>query len=80
MQVYLDHLNLLYVAFTRPKDRLYVFAQHPPKEALKTVSDLLYQTFSEAQGAIDTPNPWQGAWDMATGTFEMGTSQPVTVD
>ncbi|MHA7877457.1 MAG: UvrD-helicase domain-containing protein [Bacteroidota bacterium] len=78
IQAYLDHLNLLYVAFTRPQDRLYVFAQHPPKTGLKTTADLLYQTFVSTQEATDMPNTWQHAWDMAAGKFEMGAAPTVS--
>jgi len=40
---YLDNLNLLYVAFTRPQYRLYVLtkAQEPPKNGIKSISHLL---------------------------------------
>jgi ATP-dependent exoDNAse (exonuclease V) beta subunit len=44
IQVYLDHLNLLYVAFTRAEDRLYAFAEQPSKNRLETMADLVYQT------------------------------------
>lgn len=80
MQAYLDHLNLLYVAFTRPKDRLYVFAQHPLKTGLKTTSDLLYQTFVATQEDTHVSDMWKNAWNMTTGTFEMGALQPVVED
>lgn len=67
MQAYLDHLNLLYVAFTRPEDRLYVLAQRPPKAALKTTADLLYQTI--VQGANES---WNHSWDDDAGVLEIG--------
>ncbi|MEM9417201.1 MAG: UvrD-helicase domain-containing protein [Bacteroidota bacterium] len=73
MQAYLDHLNLLYVAFTRPEDRLYVLAQRPPKTALKTIADLLYQTI--VQGADES---WSHSWDDGAGVLEIGI--PVTQD
>lgn len=74
MQVYLDHLNLLYVAFTRPQDRLYVFAQYPPKSALKTISDVAFQTFVTTQTeAADEKQASQGfSWDPTLGVFTMG--------
>lgn len=78
MQAYLDHLNLLYVAFTRPIDRLYAFAPCPGKTTYKAVSDLLYQTFSEVQVTCDAPNDLKNAWDAAVGVFEMGTPLPVS--
>jgi ATP-dependent exoDNAse (exonuclease V) beta subunit len=46
MQVYLDHFNLLYVAFTRAEDRLYVFTHQAESNKLTTTSDLLYQTIA----------------------------------
>jgi ATP-dependent exoDNAse (exonuclease V) beta subunit len=41
----LDMMNLLYVVMTRPTDRLYIFAQRPPKksDAAVSVSGLLKQ-------------------------------------
>lgn len=77
MQAYLDHLNLLYVALTRPEDRLYVFAQRPPKVALETTSDLLYQTLSQAQETDVGPKAWDHCWDVTTGVLAIGTPQPV---
>jgi ATP-dependent helicase/nuclease subunit A len=74
MQAYLDHFNLLYVAFTRPEDRLYAFAQHPAKAALKTTADLLYHTFTAALDTTNMPVIWKRAWDDTTGTFEMRTT------
>lgn len=47
---YIDNLNLLYVAFTRAKHRLIVFAPKPDvkkRDVLKNTSDLLWQTISE---------------------------------
>ena len=75
MQAYLDHLNLLYVAFTRPKDRLYVFAPFSTKTALKTTADLLYQTFVATQEDTHVSETWKSAWNRATGVFEMGVTQ-----
>jgi ATP-dependent exoDNAse (exonuclease V) beta subunit len=79
MQAYLDHLNLLYVAFTRPEDQLYVFAQRPAKIAIKTTSDLLYQTFSKTQETTTFPKPWDRCWDVTQGVLEMGTTKPLAV-
>jgi ATP-dependent helicase/nuclease subunit A len=76
IQVYLDHLNLLYVAFTRPADQLYVFAQRPAKMVLKTTSDLLYQTFSKTQEVDTFSKSWACFWDASRGVLEMGTTRP----
>jgi ATP-dependent helicase/nuclease subunit A len=79
IQVYLDHLNLLYVAFTRPEDQLYVFAQRPAKMAMKTTSDLLYQTFSKTKETDTFSTPWAHCWDVSRGVLEMGITQPMVV-
>ena len=77
IQAYLDHLNLLYVAFTRPEDRLYVFSQRPPKVVLKTTSDLMYQTFLPTQEVATAPKAWDRGWNVTTGVLEMGIAQPL---
>ena len=51
MQIYLDNINLLYVALTRPEEALYIYAPLPKfnkkdgSYGIKKVSDLLYQLF-----------------------------------
>jgi ATP-dependent helicase/nuclease subunit A len=45
---YIDNLNLLYVAFTRAKHRLIIFAPTPAKpETIGNVSDLLWQSIED---------------------------------
>lgn len=45
---YIDNLNLLYVAFTRAKHRLILFARKPNKpDPVATVADLLWRSISE---------------------------------
>ncbi|WP_339044747.1 UvrD-helicase domain-containing protein [Cardinium endosymbiont of Tipula unca] len=45
MQIYLDNLNLLYVAFTRGQSKLYIMSPLPEKmENMDTVADLVYQS------------------------------------
>lgn len=49
LYTYIDHLNLLYVAFTRAKHRLIGFAPKPKKEdSLRFVSELLWTSISAA--------------------------------
>jgi len=44
IQTHLDNINLLYVAFTRAKERLYIMAPLPKKTTeMNTIADLLYQ-------------------------------------
>lgn len=46
---YIDNLNLLYVAFTRPKHRLIVFAPIPRKpENISDVADLLWRGITDS--------------------------------
>lgn len=81
MQAHLDHLNLLYVALTRPEERLYVFAPRPSKALLKTTADLLYQTLEQASSSMDSPNvhhAWADGWNASAGTLEMGQAAPKT--
>ena len=44
---YLDNLNLLYVAFTRPKERLYLFTTET--EETKNVTRIIYERFKEIE-------------------------------
>lgn len=75
---YLDNLNLLYVAFTRAVEGLFVFAELPPKDNnLKNVGDLLLTAL--ADGKIpkvpdDTKEiiPLQKNWDDDEKKFQIG--------
>ncbi len=40
-RVYIDHLNLMYVAFTRAMDGLFIFAPLPAREKLTDAADML---------------------------------------
>ncbi len=62
MQVFVDNLNLLYVAFTRSEEELHVCAPMPGesrknKDSVKSVSELLYIILSEYSG----PHTYAGA-------------------
>lgn len=46
----LDNLNLLYVAFTRPKERLYILTGRPSKKESKNIGAWM-QKFFDSQGA-----------------------------
>lgn len=71
IKIHLDHLNLLYVAFTRPEDRLYVFAPHTLKDQMKRVSDLLYQTLRKTPSGRATSTKWKKAWDVHFHQFNL---------
>ena len=58
MQVFVDNLNLLYVAFTRPEEELHVFTPLPDenrkdKEKIRSVSDILYPVLTGISGPRD---------------------------
>jgi len=58
---FLENMNLMYVAFTRPTDRLYVIGQHMDwhkKDAQKTVSYWLYE-YLNSDEARATGCGWQ---------------------
>lgn len=62
LKAYLDNLNLLYVAFTRPIDRLIVFAPLPRSSGkLNAVNELVYSYASE-----------QSQWNGGTSEFRLG--------
>ena len=44
---YIDNLNIAYVAFTRAKSELFVFAEEPTTSGIKTIGDLLYAVLQE---------------------------------
>lgn len=53
--MYVDSLNLLYVALTRPVDELHVYCPMPDvtKNTVKTVGDLLYYSITDAANSDD---------------------------
>lgn len=63
---YIDNLNLLYVAFTRPKHRLIAFAPIPAKpETISDVADLLWRSITD-------PAPLPASISGTSTTFEHG--------
>jgi ATP-dependent exoDNAse (exonuclease V) beta subunit len=76
----LDNLNLLYVAFTRPVEKLYLYAQLPPPNKKKgeekklTVAALLYAFFSNKTEEPKDKNfiPLASHWDSAQNLFCFG--------
>jgi ATP-dependent exoDNAse (exonuclease V) beta subunit len=45
-RVYVDHLNLMYVAFTRAMEGLFIFAPLPSRDKLTDAADMLYKVTS----------------------------------
>ena len=64
----LDSLNLLYVAMTRPEERLYIFSPAPPvKTALPDTPSSFFLHYLKSQGL----------WTEGTNTYEFGTETAV---
>lgn len=64
IQVHMDHLNLLYVAFTRAEDRLYIFTPQTSKATLDTTAELIYQTVRNSSALADHQAglDWEAHW------------------
>jgi ATP-dependent exoDNAse (exonuclease V) beta subunit len=75
-QVYVDNLNLLYVAFTRSTDNLFAFAPIPAKEEnLGTTGDLLYRCVKNSSSIQNRDFPIinnSDFWNEETKAFELG--------
>lgn len=56
IQTHMDNVNLLYVAFTRATDRLYVFTPHTEKPQLDTTAELIQQAMVPV--VSDTVSTW----------------------
>jgi ATP-dependent exoDNAse (exonuclease V) beta subunit len=83
---YIDNLNLLYVAFTRPKHRLIISAPKPKESKskksveIKNVSDLLWQSVSTSFFDSATDNAKghpQEEFDEETLMFVYGQAKPL---
>ncbi|MFP4367456.1 MAG: 3'-5' exonuclease, partial [Bacteroidales bacterium] len=71
MQVFVDNLNLLYVAFTRAEEELYSFAPLPEekkanKEKVKSISDLLYRILPAAKPEEERDTAGEGGKGIIT--------------
>ena len=68
----LDNLNLLYVAFTRAKDRLYVLAPEKPKSAAKKGPEEIKNVGALIRNVLDSP----GFQAMDPAIYESGFATP----
>lgn len=71
---YVDNLNLLYVAFTRAEERLYVLA---PQVKSTTAH---YTAASLIQAVLEAGLPAKATYDAAQGFFTMGVETPPTAN
>ncbi len=65
INAFLDNLNLLYVAFTRPVDALFAFGELPRNERISTVGQL---TYHRVKGS--------GSWDEEKNLLKVGELRP----
>ncbi|MEG1749933.1 MAG: 3'-5' exonuclease, partial [Tannerellaceae bacterium] len=83
LHAFIDNLNTLYVAFTRAKEELIVFAPQPKKinettgevERINSIADLLWAGLSTEVTTTregDKLLPLPPSFDMETATFELG--------
>jgi ATP-dependent exoDNAse (exonuclease V) beta subunit len=75
---FIDNLNLLYVAFTRARDGLFVMCKAKENEQVSTVSDLVRQVTQSdwlQTGSLET-----GKSDFPSGFAQESFFQPVTVN
>ncbi|MDP4273662.1 MAG: UvrD-helicase domain-containing protein [Bacteroidota bacterium] len=89
MHAYIDNLNLMYVAFTRPEDMLFVFSKKPKekdkakedKTDVDTTGSLLFESFGEISGS-EGPDANILKWNGETGILEAGSffSKPGTTN
>lgn len=57
LHAYIDNINILYVAFTRAKNELIVFAPKPKKEEINNISSLLWSTIHLSAHQDDNEKP-----------------------
>ncbi len=75
-QSFVDNLNLLYVAFTRAADNLYLFCPLPEKEEkLSTTSDLIFKTLKygiNTEAVVEPSISFSKDWKVNENSFEYG--------
>ena len=71
LYTYIDNLNLLYVAFTRAKNRIVAFAPKPVKDSVSDVSSLLWKTL-KSTGLCDYLEEQENST-----LFELGSPVPL---
>ncbi|MDD4589346.1 MAG: UvrD-helicase domain-containing protein [Parabacteroides sp.] len=83
MHAFIDNLNVLYVAFTRAKEELIVFAPRPKKETKKKessdkmslISDIIWSAMSSSLKQTDLGEkllPLADKFDAENGLYELG--------
>lgn len=83
LYTYMDAMNMMYVAFTRPKKELIIFAPFEPKpKDIKTVSDLLQKLVSDKAYAVDDKKYLQipSFYDEEGNVFELKTGEELKTD
>lgn len=75
-QVFVDNLNLLYVAFTRASDNIFAFMPFPEKEEkLSTIGELVYKWIKTGESILEQEFPIiniSNCWKTEEKLFESG--------
>ena len=83
LHAFVDNINLLYVAFTRAKENLFVFSPLKAKSTgIKTVGDLLFYTYNNYQKLSSKGKDLVGftdSWDPEKNILELGNLSNNTV-
>lgn len=76
---YMDNLNMLYVSFTRAKERIYAFAKTSKSKTNNTISDNLLKTITDFEKFTtdDMPLKLNTFWDKTNGIFQVGDQDQV---
>ena len=80
---YMDAMNMMYVAFTRPKQELIIYAPDETKQKeIKTVSGLLQKLVTDKTFITDNKNyiPIPDYFDIPSNTFELQSSDKNETD
>jgi len=76
MAAYLDNLNLLYVALTRPVHELYICAEDKTRDTLQSAGDFLYAAmYKDHAGEDGLFLKFPEYWDQETQTLTIGEKQ-----
>ncbi len=54
IHAYIDALNMLYVAYTRPENELHIFAPHYKPETMASIADVLFQSVQASDEKISS--------------------------
>lgn len=75
LKAYLDNINLLYVAFTRPVNVLYAYGKLPKEDKLNGINDLVFKYLSDQEDWDSSANAFSTGDIGAPAKHELGTME-----